>query len=440
LSACAEKNRVDSARLLLEKAETLDLASAMLITGSGHGYREAVNHHHEGLQKLLLETARKFPQSSIAGESTETAMLLGAYAFATQSSKHPERQEMILELLREAQNAPALSHEDVAEQLESRMLRIFAQTRNVSEDTIRQWWQSPSRQTLTLKEYQTAGLELECYGLTAAEEDVFGPFIKQRFGWSSTLDKSIRNSPGTVQTEFVSPIITPEKVADSLSAVALIERLGEVNDSCALHVHLGMRDNIPDVKERLETIKQLAINYTVLERAINRAVGDSPCVHHYEDVREAADGHLSQVVNQLKNAVSIDQVVDILRPDSKIESLEFDNYTYTLQRRRSKLNIKEPMSEHGTTEFRHHPGMLKATHVLGWGQFCLDMQDSAREMAQNGAHVPSSEELLTLNRMVQELRANQQRAALQERLAQQADGSWQETIFSSRVNQYSQAL
>lgn len=118
----------------------------------------------------------------------------------------------------------------------------------------------------------TFGIEIETTipaGRLNVGPHSMGYDIPEMPGWKADRDPSIRATHGHTACEFVSPVFKgSEGLAKCLADLETIKRMGaKVNDSCGLHVHVGIDKTDSVLVEKLTT---LVANF---EKAIYASTG-----------------------------------------------------------------------------------------------------------------------------------------------------------------------
>jgi hypothetical protein len=122
------------------------------------------------------------------------------------------------------------------------------------------------------------------------------------------------------------------------------------NDSCGLHVHLGIRDRFPE-EDHVPILRQFYKNYLELEERLDeRLRGD---VYYAKGLSRAwTDKSISkeEFMEKLDAATTVDELMAVTQPDGS---------------RYWKVNMYS-FAKHGTLEVRHHQGTVEPQEILGW--------------------------------------------------------------------------
>lgn len=254
------------------------------------------------------------------------------------------------------------------------------------------------------------------------------PDFSALYGWYQGEDKTIKPDDGTTQAEFKSAVYTKmpgdlegrrTKATDFYSlakpsklyqAMLQIENMGaKVNDSCALHVHIGLTGNY-GLQESLAITKQFAINYLALEEKL--AVLNKPSADNYYDIYDEMKLTLKDVTSAILSATNFKEIAEALRPDSLLDSTKLKEVK---RRQRSKLNLKA-IDDHGTIECRHHPGTVNAQEVKAWVEFLdhLFTYSELQALSPKGPRIPGEIAMKEMNDMVDDFLAERAKPVVRE--------------------------
>lgn len=190
--------------------------------------------------------------------------------------------------------------------------------------------------------------------------------------WKITTDGSITgNGVGYDRSfEIVSPILKGENgFADIARVCEVLQRRGfAVNQSCGLHVHVGIRN--PDFP--FPAMRRLAMMYVENERILDTIMPPSRKSGTF--ARPLA----SVSVEALGQCADFNDICDVFygyrrgtTARNRMQPRDRDI------RRFVKLNFTSYVT-FGTVEFRHHAGTLIAGKITPWIMACLRMVDYAQ--------------------------------------------------------------
>lgn len=170
--------------------------------------------------------------------------------------------------------------------------------------------------------------------------------------WCVKDDGSLSGING--ECEVVSPILRGEAgLAEVARACRALERAGAtVNATCGMHVHLGAEDL--SVAEIVGIFKR----YAKHEESIDRVL------------------HKSRRGLRHEYAASIKGLADRLDPNGPRANLFNGLHRYL------KVNL-QALRAHGTIEFRHHNGAIKAETVTNWIRFLLTFVERSRTLTKH---------------------------------------------------------
>lgn len=170
--------------------------------------------------------------------------------------------------------------------------------------------------------------------------------------WKIVRDGSVSHPRGESYTgELVSPPLSGKRGLDKLRKVVdAIKMAGAtVNNSCSLHVHVGVKDFTPN------QIVAIPYRYGYLESKIDKFMNHSRINSNFiTTVSKNYTANLIQNVEYEMNAYK----------------LSFKNATRNLMSKYRKVNVSS-YGRYGTVEFRQHQGTVNSEMVCNWVQFCL---------------------------------------------------------------------
>lgn len=169
--------------------------------------------------------------------------------------------------------------------------------------------------------------------------------------WKIVRDGSVRHPRGESYTgELVSPPLSGKRGLDKLRKVVdAIKMAGAtVNNSCGLHVHVGVKDFTPN------QIVAIPYRYGYLESKINKFMSHS------------------RINSQWASTVSKNYsgIVESIRRSMTLYKYNFKKAANFSTSKHRKVNISS-YHRHGTVEFRQHQGTVNSEMVCNWVQFCL---------------------------------------------------------------------
>jgi len=165
-------------------------------------------------------------------------------------------------------------------------------------------------------------------------------------GWRADRDGSIVASGRRQACEFVSPVLKgAEGVQQVIEVVAkIVEKGGEVNSSCGLHVHVGFDRNNKDGLKRLITL------VACFEKAIFASTG----------TKSREQGHWCAGVARYGNAAAVEATA-----------------THARYHVLNLTNLESPYSRKQTVEFRAFGASLNAVKILGYIRLCVGLVEKA---------------------------------------------------------------
>ncbi|MDR1652508.1 MAG: amidoligase family protein [Prevotellaceae bacterium] len=219
-----------------------------------------------------------------------------------------------------------------------------------------------TRTTRPAPVFHTLGIEMECFNVaTDAIEKMHAKGLKvQPENYNHTTknyfkvvtDASIR---GHRAAEFVSPVLTAKEDLNNLKKLCetLQETGAEVNKTCGLHVHVGLQ------KISFETYKNIFINYSLLEKAIDKFMAKS---------RREDNNQYSKSLQ-----INSEYAERLARSNnySDISSLYYDGRYFKV----NPISIER----HNTIEFRQHQGTIDFEKINNWINFITKLIEFSKE-------------------------------------------------------------
>lgn len=208
----------------------------------------------------------------------------------------------------------------------------------------------------------TFGVEIECclprevildHGIDIGGYHRGVPVRNLPPGWKASSDSSIVPPIGYIGVEFVSPILKGAAgIEDVRRVIAKLNEWGaRVNDSCGLHVHVGVEREIRVVKNVIRFAAQH-------ERAIFATTGD----------KKRERNRYTQPVSEIYAAVK--DAKDFPQLNAKMREAGIDRYR--------SLNLTNLTNgTRNTVEFRAFAGTLDALQVFAAIQICVGLVHKA---------------------------------------------------------------
>lgn len=172
--------------------------------------------------------------------------------------------------------------------------------------------------------------------------------------WRIKTDSSVSDRRG-FGLELVSPILEGSQDMEILKIFLKIlnELHCDVNRTCGLHVHVGVRD------WGVKQFKNLAKRYVKFETAIDTVMPFSRRRSNNSYCRSNASANGEQYLQAIFNGINSCRSAQQLK-------------NYIQNGRYYKLNM-ESFWKHGTIEFRHHSGTICPTKIENWVYVCMGM-------------------------------------------------------------------
>lgn len=177
--------------------------------------------------------------------------------------------------------------------------------------------------------------------------------------WRLKTDSSVSGGRG-YGLELVSPILKGEN--DMIILKTFMELLNsnhcDVNRTCGLHVHVGVRD------WGVDQFKNLAKRYSKFEKAIDTVMPIS---------RRESNGNYCRSHSNVTgtNLAEVFKTISKCRTSREVAGF-FQSGRYY------KLNL-DSFWKHGTVEFRHHSGTICPAKIENWTRVCIAMTVLADE-------------------------------------------------------------
>ena len=235
---------------------------------------------------------------------------------------------------------------------------------------------------------QTLGIEIELTGLTrkAAANALAAYFgttaeyigagydayqVRDNSGraWKLMSDSSIRpeSRVGTAtsehKVELVSPICRYEDIETVQEIIRQLRKAGaKANDSCGIHIHIGLGEHTP------QTLRNLANIVASKEDLIYEALG---VLSHRSGFCQRADADFITALNS-KKPTSMTGIADIwyAKYTGESRSAHYNSSRYRL------LNYHSVFTK-GTIEFRAFNSTTHAGKIKAYIQFCLAISHQA---------------------------------------------------------------
>lgn len=196
----------------------------------------------------------------------------------------------------------------------------------------------------------TFGVELELLAPVSLH-DIREMLDTNLFGtWSVVPDGSLQSDIGFYAMEIVSPILQGEAGIFALTAVTnLLKAKGcRVNNSCGMHVHIGVRGMKPT------RLRKIAVAFLNSEHNFDELVPPGRNVNRY---CRSNQGVSLRQHEQLETATSVSMLGVCMNGGNSTQ--HYNNYRY------HKLNFQS-FVRHGTIEFRQHGGTVESEKAVAW--------------------------------------------------------------------------
>ena len=173
--------------------------------------------------------------------------------------------------------------------------------------------------------------------------------------WRIKTDSSVNSRRG-FGLELVSPILNGNQDMEILKIFLKIlnELHCDVNRTCGLHVHVGVRD------WGVKQFKNLAKRYVKFVTAIDTVMPISR--------RRSNNQYCLSNVRRYGNGVALSEIFANIQRCRSTQQLK----NYIQNGRYYKLNM-ESFWKHGTIEFRHHSGTICPDKIENWVYVCMGM-------------------------------------------------------------------
>ena len=173
--------------------------------------------------------------------------------------------------------------------------------------------------------------------------------------WRIKTDSSVNSRRG-FGLELVSPILNGNQDMTILKIFLKIlnELHCDVNRTCGLHVHVGVRD------WGVKQFKNLAKRYVKFETAIDTVMPNSR--------KKNNNQYCLSNARRYGNSVTLSEIFANIQRCRSTQQLK----NYIQGGRYYKLNM-ESFWKHGTIEFRHHSGTICPDKIENWVYVCMGM-------------------------------------------------------------------
>jgi hypothetical protein len=192
----------------------------------------------------------------------------------------------------------------------------------------------------------TFGVEIECINATYSHQELQAMLRTERLGsWEVRHDGSLSMGGH----EVVSPVLKGQAGLDQLKKVMdFLKQWGcSVNNSCGMHVHVGVRD-LP-----IQTLRNLSLQFLAAERHFDCVLPRSRSTNHY--CQSNLRHHPSAV--EISEARTARQLA--VHMNGGWSTQHYNSYRY------HKLNFQS-FALHGTVEFRQHSGTVESAKACAW--------------------------------------------------------------------------
>jgi hypothetical protein len=197
----------------------------------------------------------------------------------------------------------------------------------------------------------TFGVEIECV-MPLERFAVQQALIALGYtAWNAVYDGSIASDRNLHGVEIVSPVLQGQAGIDELRAVMdwVKDNGGRINNTCGLHVHIGVRGMKP------QRLAKIAAAFLLNEKHFDSVVPPSRLRNHYCQSNVALV-RPAQIAT-LTACNSIQEIAE--RVNGGYQNAHYTSYRYY------KLNFQSFL-RHGTIEFRQHAGTTDADKACAW--------------------------------------------------------------------------
>ncbi len=195
--------------------------------------------------------------------------------------------------------------------------------------------------------------------------------------WQIMSDKSLRPDPGMADDatfEVATPILSTAKDFATLApAMEALKNAGaRVNESCALHVHVDLREIWQNAALRLRAMKNIVLLFLAFPQAINSLVGR----------RDHSNVYARPLRAYFRDQGFFDPAPDTI--EKIVYSLTIVEFQRFFSVAGKNPQVKFCCGEYRTAEFRDHQGTLDPDKALAWAALCQAMTDYAVKTAMSG--------------------------------------------------------
>lgn len=198
----------------------------------------------------------------------------------------------------------------------------------------------------------TFGVEIEL--ISRDTMDRVGSLIEAlgERGWRVVHDGSVMSNDARMfGMEVVSPVLQGQeglerlrRVMDTLKAAGC-----KVNNTCGMHVHVGVRGMAP------ARVRKIAVAFLNAEQHFDSLVPAGRLNNRYCQSNTARVGRHARAA--LRDATTIRQIADVMNGGNS--SHRYNQFRY------HKLNFQS-FVQHGTIEFRQHAGTVESEKACAW--------------------------------------------------------------------------
>ncbi len=195
--------------------------------------------------------------------------------------------------------------------------------------------------------------------------------------WQIMSDKSLRPDPDMADDatfEVATPILSTAKDFRTLApAMQALENSGaRINESCALHVHVDLREIWQNAALRLRAMKNIVLLCLAFPQAINSLV------HRRDHSFIYARPFKAYFRDHGFYDPAPDSIKKIIHSLTEVEFLRF----FSAAGKSSQVRFC--CGEYRTAEFRDHHGTLDPVKALAWAALCQATTDYAVTTAMRG--------------------------------------------------------
>lgn len=214
-------------------------------------------------------------------------------------------------------------------------------------------------------------------------------------GWKGVNDETIDPDESDHKAiELVSGIMRTKEDLQGVSEVCeiLSDNASYVNTSCGLHIHVGILEKGLDKSQTMDNkdlnaIKQILINYIVLEEY---GLEFTNRIYQLNSLTSSNQDVLDQRVADIISANNLMELMDKISPGRSNEGVNL-----------------ESIYQHGTIEFRSHPGTVNPQDMMSWIKAINDLVGLSDGMLENGEpYFPNAEQQKQIKQILEELQQN----------------------------------